>query len=411
MKILILHRAPLWGSGSGTYVRKLAEELTRRNDKVGIVCPGDAKLSKIETFVVKTPFPGVFQNHPDYPNAKKYSEMTNLELSEYLLPYLEKTIAAVSKFKPDIIHVQHVSFLVWIADFIKSIYGIPFVVSIHGPDLNTAIIDKRIRNLTTRSLVRASRIFPNSLDTKNRFYTIFGESYKRKTRTIFPGVDLNLYEVIKDTKQIEKKYHLAGKKLVIFVGRLDKEKGVEYLIKAAKEIKGEIYILGGGDEKENLEKIAQDLKLTNVHFLGYFGKEYVKELRQFYKRADVVVVPSIVKEALGFVILEAMAARTPVVASNVGGIPNVVKDGKNGYLVKPRASKEISQKVNLILGSEKLRAAMSDRCFKLIEDKFTWEKAVDSMYACYKQALKHIIRKEKRQELERALAALMKGEI
>lgn len=411
MKILILHRAPLWGSGSGTYVRKLAEELTRRDDKVGIVCPGDYKLPKIETFSVKTPYPGVFQNHPDYPNAKKYSEMNNVEFSEYLLPYLEKTIAAVEKFKPDIIHVQHASFLVWIADFIKSIYGIPFVVSIHGPDLNTAIIDKRIRNLTTRSLVRASRIFPNSLDTKNRFYTIFGAAYKRKTRTIFPGVDLDLYDKVKDTNQIEKKYHLSGKKLVIFVGRLDKEKGVEYLIKAAKDIQGEIYILGGGDLKNELEKLASDLKLKNVHFLGYFGKEYVKELRQFYKRADVVVVPSIVKEALGFVILEAMAARTPVVASNVGGIPNVVKDGKNGYLVRPRAPKEISEKVNLILNNEKLRAAMSERCHKLIEEKFTWEKAVDSMHASYEQALKHIIKKEMRKEIENALAALARGEI
>ena len=407
MKILILHRAPLWGSGSGTYVRKLAEELTRGGDKVGIVCPDDHKLPKIDTFEVKTPFPGVFQNHPDYPKAKKYSYMTSSEFSLYLFSYLQETIQAIDKFKPDIIHVQHASFLVWIADYVKSVYDIPFVVSIHGPDLNSAIIDKRLRNLTKRSLVRASKIFPNSLDTKNRFYAIFGEVFKRKTKTIFPGVDLELYQSIKDTKLIDKKYKLDNKKLVIYVGRLDKEKGIDYLIKAAKDIQGEVYILGGGDYKAELEKLAAELKATNVHFLGYFSKEYIKELRQFYKRANVVVVPSTVKEALGLVILEAMAAKTPVVASDIGGIPNIIKDGKTGYLVRPRSSKEIAEKVNLILQNDKLRCAMSERCFKLIEDKFTWEKAAGSMRASYEQALKHIIRKEMRKELEKAIASMM----
>lgn len=410
MKILIIHRAPFWGSGSGTYVRKLAEELSK-TDRVAIVAPDDHKLPKIEIFVVKTPTPGVFQNHPDYPKAKKYSEMTNEEFSAHLLPYLETTIKAVNKFKPDIIHVQHVSFLVWMADYIKSVYNIPFVVSIHGPDLNTAIIDKRIRNLTKRSLVRASKIFPNSFDTKNRFYAIFGETFKRKTKTIFPGVDLKLYPTNLDTKQIEKKYSLSNKKLVIFVGRLDKEKGIDYLVRAAKDINGEVYILGGGDYDKELKKITKDLKLKNVKFLGYFGKEYLKELRQFYRKANVVVVPSTVKEALGLVILEAMAAQTPVVASNIGGIPNIVKDGKTGFLVRPRNPKDIAEKVNKILNNEKLEKAIGERCRRLIEEKFTWQKAAVTINNSYEQTLRHKIKKDLEKELEKVLEALNRGEI
>lgn len=410
MRILILHRAPLWGSGSGTYVRKLAEELAK-SDKVAIVCPDNHKLKKIEIFPVNTPFPGVFRVHPDYPKAKKYSDMTGTEFSNYLLPYLETTIKAVDKFKPDIIHVQHVSFLVWVADYVKAIYGIPFVVSIHGPDLDTAIIDKRIRQLTKRSLIRASKIFPNSFDTKNRFYAIFGESFRRKTRTIFPGVDIELYPLVKNTKLIDRKYHLAGKKLVIFVGRLYKEKGIEYLIRAAKDVKSEVYILGGGDYKKELVKLVYELKLKNVHFMGYFGKEYIKELRQFYMRADVVVVPSTVKEAFGLVILEAMAAQTPVVASKIGGIPNIVKDGKTGFLVKPRAPKEIAEKVNKILENDKLRLAMSERSRKLIEEKFTWQKAASVIHSSYREALKHTIKREMEKELEKVFEALNRGEI
>lgn len=402
MKILILHRAPLWGSGSGTYVRKLSEELSKQ-DKVAIVCPEKREFDKIKIYQVKTPFPGVFHGHPEYPKAKKYADMTNEELTRYILPYLTTTMKAVEEFKPDIIHVQHASFLVWAADYIKVLYNIPFVVTIHGPDLNTALEDKRLRILTKHCLARASRIFPNSFDTKKRFYAIFGESYRRKTRTIFLGVDLKLYPKDKKIKIINKKYNLAGKKIVIYVGRIDKEKGIDYLIRAARDIQAEVYILGSGDYKKELEKIVKELKLKNVHFVGYFADKYLEELREFYQRADVVVVPSTVREAFGLVILEAMACSTPVVASNIGGIPNIIKDGKIGFLVRPRSPREIAEKANKILNNEKLRLAMGERCRKLIEEKFTWEKVAGKVRENCKQALKYIIKKEEKKESEQLL--------
>jgi glycosyltransferase involved in cell wall biosynthesis len=403
MNILILHRAPLWGSGSGTYVRKLAEQLAKK-DKVAIVAPEKREFDGIKIFTVKTPFPGVFQNHPEYPKAKKYSEMTNEELSGYIFPYLKTALQAVESFKPDIIHVQHASFLVWVAEYIKAIYNIPFVVSVHGPDLNSALLDKRLRTLTKNALTHASKIFPNSFDTKSRFLAIFGKTYMRKVRTIFPGVDLKLYPRDKKIKIIDKKYHLKGKKLVIYVGRLDKEKGIEFLVRAAKDIQSEIYILGGGDYKKELENQIKELKLTNVHLVGYFGEANVQELREFYQRADVVVVPSTVKEALGLVILEAMACSTPVVASRIGGIPNIVKDCKTGFLVKPRNPKEIADGVNKILKNEKLRLAMGERCRKLIEERYTWEKAALAIRESYDRALKHVIKKHEDKILKDLMA-------
>ncbi len=400
MKILILHRAPLWGSGSGTYVRKLSEEFVK-TDEVSIVAPEKKEFDKIKIYQVKTPFPGVFYSHPDYPKAKKYSEMNNQELTRYLLPYLQTAIEAMEEFDPDILFVQHASFLVWIADYIKDLYNVPFTVAIHGPDLNSVLQDRRLRVLTKHSILRASRIFPNSFDTKNRFYGIFGEVFRRKTRTIFPGVDLKLYPKEKKIKIIDKKHNLIGKKLVIFVGRIDKEKGIEFLIRAAKNINAEVYILGSGEYKSELIKLTKELKLRNVHFLSHFSQEHIDELREFYQRADVVVVPSTVKEALGIVILEAMACSTPVVASNIGGIPNIVKDGKTGFLLRPRSAADIAEKVNKILSSEKLRIAMGERCRKFIEEKFTWEKAAGVIRDTFEKSLQHIIRKREEKELER----------
>ena len=393
MKILILHRAPLWGSGSGTYVRKLAEEFSKE-DQVAVVCPEDRKFKNIKIYEVKTPFPGVFQNHPEYPKAKKYSEMTGSELTDYLLPYFRLAVKAVEEFKPQILFVQHASFLVCIADYIKSIYNIPYTVAVHGPDLNTALIDKRIRNLSKHSIERVSKVFPNSFDTKHRFINIFGEVYRNKTRTIFPGVDLALYPKNRRISIIDKKYHLKNKKLVIYAGRIDKEKGIEYLIRAAKDIKGEVYILGGGDHLKELEALVKKLKLENVHFVGYFGQERLVELREFYTRASVVVVPSTVREAIGLVILEAMASETPVVASNIGGIPNIIKEGKTGYLVKPRSPKEIAERVNKILENDKLTQAMGDRCRKLIEEKYTWAKAAGAIRDSFDRIVKHVHKKD-----------------
>jgi len=393
MKILILHRAPLWGSGSGTYVRKLAEEFSKE-DQVAVVCPEDQKFKNIKIYEVKTPFPGVFQNHPEYPKAKKYSEMTGIELTQHLLAYFGTSTQAVEGFKPDILFVQHASFLVFIADYIKSIYNIPYTVAVHGPDLNTALLDKRIRNLSKHSIDRVSKIFPNSFDTKHRFVAIFGDAFKNKIRTIFPGVDLDLYPRNRKISIIDKKYHLKGKKLVIYAGRIDKEKGIEYLVRAAKDIEAEVYILGGGDYLKELEVLVKKLKLENVHFVGYFVKERLIELREFYSRASVVVVPSTVREAIGLVILEAMASETPVVASNIGGIPNIVKEGKTGCLVKPRSPKEIAEKVNKILENDKLAKAMGDRCRKLIEEKYTWEKAAGAIRDSFDRVVKHVHKKD-----------------
>jgi glycosyltransferase involved in cell wall biosynthesis len=81
----------------------------------------------------------------------------------------------------------------------------------------------------------------------------------------------------------------------------------------------------------------------------------------------------------------------------------VVKDGKTGFLVKPRSSQEIAEKVSKILSDDKLRLSMSARSRKLIEERFTWEKATGAIYNSYEQALKHKIKKDIEIELEKFL--------
>lgn len=337
-----------------------------------MVVPDERRIPNAQLFPLKMSFPVSFTGHPEWPNCKLYTQLTNREIIQIYQDYLTSVTDAVEKFQPNIIHVHHAFPLSWVARVIKNTYQIPYIITIHGSELPTAHKDKRYLALTIDVLRRARRIVPNSFWTKEWLYDIFGSEYRNMVRVIPGGVDLKKFNPTMDTSDIDKKYNLKGKKVVMFAGKLTTYKGVRYLIKAAKKITGaQVMILGEGPERENLEKLTTNLGLTNVQFVGHLGTSNV--LNQFYKRADVFVAPSIWDEPLGLVILEAMASKTPVVVTRKGGIPLAVKDGVNGYFVRPRNSSEIAEKVNLLLSDETKRRKMEENARRIVEEKFSWE--------------------------------------
>lgn len=389
MKILQLLCFPLYGSGSGTYTRKLSEELVHLGEQVAIVCPEERRIKGVKIYNVPLPLKAVFTGHPEWPSSKKYSELSSSEITKILEAFWQVIKKAIEEFKPNVIHVQHASVLLWLANYIKAIYAIPYLVTSHGTDLLNVSLDKRYYVLTADALHRAHVIVCVSGDTRKWLLKIYSKKNLQRTRVIPGGVDLKGWARAEKIKIIDRKYDLANKKVIIYSGKLTQSKGVEYLIKAAPKIKAEIFILGDGDEKDNLVGLAKQLKVKNVHFLGYFGKEYVDELKEFYARAEVVVVPSTCDEALGLVILEAMASSTPVVASNKGGIPLAVKDGINGFLVRARSAKAIARAVNLILKNEKLQSKMGHEARKTVEERFDWEKIAKRFLSYYEMADKN----------------------
>lgn len=370
MKILYLQTFPLWGSGSGTYARYLASAVGR-HFKVGMVVPEVRPVPNVTFFPLKMPFKVAFTGHPEWPDCRLFTQLSNLELIKLYEDYLDSVTEAVESFKPNIIHVHHTFPLSWVARVIKNTYQIPYIITVHGSELPTAQKDKRYLALTGDALRRARRIVPNSFWTKEWLFQIFGDEYRSQVRVIPGGVDLKKFNPDLNTGDIDKKYNLEGKRIVLFAGKLTTYKGVRYLIQAARKIKTEVVILGEGPEKEALKKRTQEYGLTNVQFIGHLGNS--NELNKFYKRADVFVAPSVWDEPLGLVILEAMASKTPVVVTRKGGIPLAVKDGVNGYFVRPRNSSEIVEKVNLLLGNEEKRLKMAENARRIVEEKFSWE--------------------------------------
>ncbi len=384
---MFLFGFPLWGTGSAIYTTKLCENLSsNKKNRVAIVAPGEHVVRNCDFYKVDVPLKAVFQSHPEYPKARKYSTLSPLEFSAIYLSFLKTTLKAVDDFKPDLIHVQHASFLAWVANYIKGLYGVDFIVTAHGTDIYHASLDARFQRLTYQALRGSSTIIAVSNHTRKWLYKLFGKDLAKKTRVISGGVDLKVYKKKNknDISLIDKKYNLAGKKLVIYVGRVIKEKGLEYLLRAAKNINAEIFIIGGGADKQYMQESGKGIK--NIHFLGYFGKGYIDELSLFYKRADVMVFPSIWDEPLGLVVLEAMACGTPVVASNKGGIPLVVKNNYNGYLIRAKSSKAISDATNKILNNKDIQRKFAKNARITVKEKFDWPIIVNKLYKVYQNS-------------------------
>lgn len=382
MRVLYLQTFPFWGSGSGTYARHLASEIGR-NHKVAILAPDDRPIERAKLYAVKLPFPVAFTGHPEWPDCKLYTQLTNEELWRVQETFLSATIKAVEDFKPDILHVHHGFPLTWAASFIKDAYRINFITTIHGSELPTLEKDKRYRQLTYDAMFRTKRIVPNSGWTKEWFLRIFKGYFHEKCRVIPGGVNIDKFVYTESgVKQVDQKLNIRHKPMVLFSGKLTKYKGVEYLITAARKIHGEVVILGDGPERLRLEEKAKQFNLNNVHFVGHLGAG-IKKLVPYYSRADVFVAPSVWDEPLGLVILEAMSCQTPVVVTRKGGIPLAVKDGYNGFFVRPRNSSEIVEKVNKLLDNESLRYKMGQNARKSVEKKFSWEiigKRFERMY-------------------------------
>lgn len=388
MKILYLYMFPLWGNGSGTWLRYLTKELKNsygENFSSVILAPESRKLKFSKVIKLNLPTSGVFVGNPEMPDATRYFDLSTQDHVKIFNYYLTETVKVVEKYKPDLVHCFHTAFLPPVARMILNFYHIPYIITTHGSDLYYFKEDPRWKSLMRDASERAKYITANSNFTRSWYATMFGKDLSRKLRTIPAGVNLNI-DFDRDVSWIDKKYNFKYEKMVLFTGRLTEQKGVSYLIEAAKKIKAEIVILGDGPRRGFLEKLVAKHELSNVHMLGYFSHR-IGKISDFYLRADVYVAPSVWQEPLGMVILESMAHKTPVIATRKGGVTSIVKDGVNGYLVRAKDSKVLAGKVNLLLSDDAKRERMGENAYKSVAERFSWEKIASKFYNMYERII------------------------
>ena len=176
---------------------------------------------------------------------------------------------------------------------------------------------------------------------------------------------------------------------VLFVGKLIYYKGLDYLFQAFSQMKTSktcLIVVGDGVERERLTYLARQLRITDrVFFLGAVPDS---QLPFVYSIADVVVLPSVSRrEAFGIVLLEAMAAGKPVVASAIPGVSEVVLDGRTGYLVPPRDPVALAAALDSILQDRSIARKMGDEAKRVANSRYDWEHVCKMFFGLYEEKL------------------------
>lgn len=197
------------------------------------------------------------------------------------------------------------------------------------------------------------------------------------------GIDLSRFTPY--VPSIEK--YSDDKLNILFVGRLEKRKGLKYLLSAYTKLKWDfpnirLVVVGPGKLDSDSERLLGERNPRDVVVVGAVSHE---ELPRYYKTADIFCTPATGKESFGMVLLEAMAAGKPVIASNIVGYAGVMSDGFEGFLVPPKDEDELASAMARLIESESLRAEMGGRGLTRVQE-FTWEKVADRVMGVYSDA-------------------------
>jgi len=276
-------------------------------------------------------------------------------------------------------------FLAWIGYFLKRKLKIPLLVSCHSDFLDNPYWRKEswfnpfLELLIKFSLKRADGVRVVSRGIKEKVIKLGLSS--EKIRVISTPVNLEKFEKFDQKKVREIKNQYLGKKIVLFVGRLVKAKGLDYFLKAISQIvhqesKVVFLFIGEGPERESLEKKIQALNL--VQYVKLLGKKEHQELINYYHASDLFVLPSS-NESFGKVLLEVAMAKKPAVATATTGAQEIIQDKKTGFLVPIGQPIELAQKILFLLKNDGLRKQMGQQAYLEIKERFSYQKNIQSL--------------------------------
>lgn len=305
----------------------------------------------------------------------------------YIISGFFKCIKICRKFRPDVIHAHWPFPHAYIALGAAKLFRIPLVLNFHGAELLLIRKKKWVKPLLKFAIGQAQAVFANSSFTVGKIKAL---------RNV--DVEWSPYGTTLETSSASgdgiAPHPINGKFKILFVGRHIERKGICYLIEAAKYLprdQFEIRIVGVGDITDKLKAQAAEVSTTpdaaNIIFTGKLSPE---ELANEYKTANVFTLPAIVDskgdtEGLGVVLIEAMELGLPVVASNVGGIPDVVVDGVSGILVPEKDPQALANAYTRLAADPELLKQLLAGAQKRIAECFTWSKIVERQIAVYEK--------------------------
>ena len=313
----------------------------------------------------------------------------------YIISGFFKCLSICRKWKPDVIHAHWPFPHAYIALGASKLLRIPLVLNFHGAELLLIRKKKWVKPLLKFAIGQARAIFANSSFTAGKIKAIrnvdvewspYGTTLDERRET-----DLDERRETRDERGESAVPHAVdGKFKILFVGRHIERKGICYLIESAKLLpadKFEIRIVGVGDLTEKLKQ--QALQYPHVVFTGKLSPE---DLAHEYRTANVFVLPAIVDhkgdtEGLGVVLIEAMELGLPVVASNVGGIPDVVVDGDSGMLVPEKDPEALANAFKRLASDRALVVSLLEGARRRIAECFEWNGIIKRQIEVYSKVI------------------------
>jgi len=288
--------------------------------------------------------------------------------------------------KYDIIHLHYPFFggaeIIYFLDKIKDLNLIvTYHMDVFGKGFMSKFFQWHRNNVTPKILDRADKIIVTSYDyARNSALKDRLADEPEKFVEIPIGVNQLLFKPRYRDKNIIDQYELHDKKIILFVGALDKAhyfKGVNILLQAIKKINARddfrLIIIGEGDLKQTYQTMVDSLGLgRKIIFAGFVPDDM---LPKFYSISDMLVLPSIDRsEAFGIVSLEAMASGVPVIASDLPGVRSVVDKRKTGLLVKPGSADNLASMIDYLLKNPKIAKEYGQAGREKVLKNYTWDK-------------------------------------
>ena len=376
MKILMISTGvfpvPTSRGGAENHVYYLSKSLSERGIEIDLVSDigNNAEFNgNINTYPINMPEYSVFER--GFPG--------------YMLRHFAGGFYAFKKAREllksnhyDVIHVHG-----RVAPFLLSLFknDTPLVFTLHDDPPSKGQASYYIYRISYKlfqetAARRASQIIP--VHTKLKEELIKMKINADKISVIPNGVDVNLFKGQQEKEDYEEN-------VILFVGSLTKRKGVNYLLEVISNIKEtRLIIVGDGPEMKPLVQQGNQLKINGrVTFMGNINPE---DLPNYYLSASIFILPSL-REAFPLSILEAMSCNLPVIATNTSGMPEVIKDGYNGFLVEPKNVEQLREKIKLLVKNPCLCREMGKNARKTVEEKYSWDSVARNVINVYENVL------------------------
>lgn len=392
--IISVHSCPLGklgGTNTGgmsVYIRELARELGLRGHLVDVYTRAHESV------------------HDQIVELGQNARLIHLKAGEdeeihklAIYPHLADFACGVENFRKhnrlqyDLIH-SHYWLSCWVGKWVQQWWNVPHITMFHtlGAVKNAIGVgedEPELRIHTEKDLVKDCHRIIASTEREKEDLIRYYDASPEVVSVIPCGVNLNLFRPV--NREIAR-CHMGfnGGSIVLFVGRIDPLKGVDKLLMAVSHLpekqKLKLVVVGGDehskDEVERLKNLSQSLQIhDSVAFLGLVKQEM---LPYFYSAADLCVVPSYY-ESFGLVALESLACGTPVVATKVGGIESVIRQGETGYVVADNAPHHLADKIALLLSTSEAKSVSSIRASVT---RFSWSNIAEEMANEYRVVLR-----------------------